>query len=114
MISPGMKTSSLDLLERSQLSPAQARAILQAVEAEFTERDSTLATRLDLLALKGDLLAARNELQGEIRDVEHRLEIKIETLRGEIQGSEARLIRWNFAFWVAQLAAVAALLKLVR
>jgi hypothetical protein len=100
----GIKPSSLDLLERSQLPPAQARAILQVMEAELAERDRALATKADL--------------ESGLRGVEHRLELRIESLRGELRteiaGAESRLVRWNFAFWVAQLAAVAALLKLVR
>ena len=87
-----MNPASLELLEK-QLPPAQARAILMAMDVELASRDAALATKRDL--------------QEGLREVEHRLELKIETLRGD-------LIRWSFAFWVAQLAAVAGLLKLVR
>lgn len=33
-----MKTSSLDILEKAQLQPAQAKAILQVMEMELAER----------------------------------------------------------------------------
>ncbi len=98
-----MKASSLETLEKSQLPPSQARAIFQVIEAEMSARDHTLATRSDLD-------------QGL-----HGLELKLEAVRTEMQSLRAELksdirdtVRWNFAFWIAQLAAMAAILKLVR
>ena len=87
-----MKTSSLELLEKSQLPPAQARAILQVMESELSLHDTALATKSDL------------------RD----LELKLETLRAELVGEIKGTIRWNFAFWIAQLAAIAGILKLLK
>ena len=105
-----MKTESLELLEKSQLPPAQARAILQAMESE-------LAIHADALATKADLLATKADLEGGM----HRLELKIEGVRTEMQTMRAELIgeikgmtRWNFAFWIAQLAAIAGILKLLK
>jgi hypothetical protein len=69
--------------------------------------ESELASRDHLVASKADL---REGLQG--------LELKLETVRGElireIKGASIDSIRWNFAFWVAQLAAIAGVLKLLR
>ena len=91
-----MKTSSLELLERTQLPPAQARAILQVMESELAARDS-------VLAFKADLLSAI-----------HGLELKLEAQRAELIGEIKGTVRWNFAFWVAQLAAIAGILKLLK
>jgi len=109
-----MKTSSLDLLEKSQLPPAQARAILRVMESELSLHDMALATKSDLhdmaRATKSDLhdmaLAAKSDL--------HDLELKVEALRGDLIGEIKGTIRWNFAFWIAQLAAIAGILKLLR
>src|ERR1035438_10018727 len=109
-----MKTSSLDLLEQSQLPPAQARAILRVMESELSLHDMVLATKSDLHDMA---LAAKSDL--------HDLELKVEALRGEVradlQSLRAELIgeikgtiRWNFAFWITQLAAIAGILKLLR
>ena len=94
-----MKSDSLDLLEKSQLPPAQARAILKVMESELATHDSALPSKSDL----------------------HGVELKLEGLRTEMQAMRAELIgeikgtvRWNFAFWVAQLAAMAAILRLLR
>lgn len=91
-----MKSSTLELLEKSELPPAQARAIFQAMEAEFSVHDGVLATKADLAELR---LATKEDMA--------RLEIKFEAMRVDV-------IRWNFAFWVAQLAAMAALFKLLK
>jgi hypothetical protein len=103
LLSRPMKASSLEILERSQLPPSQARAIFQVMEAELSAREHTLATRADLD-------------QGL-----HGLELKVEAVRTEMQSLRAELksdirdtVRWNFAFWVAQLAAMAAILKLIK
>jgi hypothetical protein len=98
-----MKTSSLEVLEKNQLSPAQSRAILQVMESELTAHESALATKADLQATKADLQA---DLHG--------VKLKLETLRGELIGEIKGTVLWNFAFWVTQLAAMAAILKLVK
>ena len=67
------------------------------MEAEFTERDSALATKQDL------------------GGVEHRLELKIERMRSDLKSGHPR--RNPLEFWysrVTQLAAIAGLLKFVR
>ena len=42
-----MKTANLDLLEKSGLPPAQARAILQVMEWELAAHDTVLSTKPD-------------------------------------------------------------------
>ena len=95
-----MKTASLDVLERSQLPPAQARAILEVMESEFALRDSPLATKNDL------------------QELELRIDIKFAALRGDLKtdiaAQSGQMLRWNFAFWIAQLGAIAGILKLLK
>jgi hypothetical protein len=91
-----MKTSSLKALENAELPPAQARAILQVMESELADHESSLASKADLL---GGL---------------HRLELKIEAQRAELIAEIKGTVRWNFAFWVTQLAAMAAILRLLK
>jgi hypothetical protein len=98
-----MKTSSLELLERTQLPPAQARAILQVMELEFAARDTALATRTDL-----------RDLESRLGDRIHGVELKLEALRGELKSDIQATVRWNFAFWVVQLAAIAGILKFLK
>ena len=98
-----MKTSNLDILERSQVPPAQARAILRVMESELAARDTALATKADLFATKA-----------ELRDEMHALGLKLEPLRAELKRDIKGRVLWNFAFWAAQLAAIAGVLRLLK
>ena len=91
-----MRTASLELLEKTQLPPAQARAILQVMDLELANRDSALATKSDL------------------REAIHDLRAEVQTIRAELIGEIKGTVRWNFAFWVTQLAAMAAILKALK
>jgi len=75
------------------LPPNQARAILQVMEMEFTARGQTLVTKV------------------EFKDAIHSLELKIESLRGElmaaIKGIEGRLMRWTLTCLLGQTAVMA-------
>jgi len=109
-----MQTSSLEILEKNQLLPAQARAILQVMESELAARDSLLATRADLLATKADLQTEIRDLEFRLSERIHGVEIKLEAFRAELKSEIQGVVRWNFAFWVVQLGAIAGLLKLLK
>ena len=102
-----MKASSLEILERSQLPPSQARAIFQVMEAELSAREHTLATRADLEQGLHSLDLKIETFRGELR-------AEMQSLRAELKSDIRDTVRWNFAFWVAQLAAMAAILKLIK
>ena len=116
-----MKTSSLDLLEESQLPPAQARAILRVMESELSLHDMALATKSDLRdlelkveALRGEVRTDLQSLRGEVRTDLQVLRSDMQALRADMIGEIKGTIRWNFAFWIAQLAAIAGVLKLLK
>jgi hypothetical protein len=94
-----MQTASLDLLEKTKLPPDQARAILKVMEAEFATHRAELATKADLDATKADLRVA-------LREYTHALELKIESLRGE-------LVRWVFVCTFGQTALLAGVIYFV-
>jgi hypothetical protein len=62
-----VQAASLEILEKAALPPAQARAIVQAIEIEIAGAKDTLATKHDLLLLR------------------HELELRIEALRGDLR-----------------------------
>lgn len=95
-----MKASSLELLTKAQLPAAQAQAILQAMDEEFDSRDSALATKADLGEAKAELRQEIAATRAELREA--------------IMAAKTETIRWNFAFWIAQLGAIAGLLKLMK
>ena len=57
-----MQAESLEVLEKADLPPAQARAIVRAIEIEIVGSKDTLATKHDLLLL-------RTELRGEMAEL---------------------------------------------
>lgn len=75
-----MNTKTLDVLEKGELQPKQAKAILQAMEMEFAERDSRLATRADLDVLRESVRADFAELRTEFADMKEKIETKINRL----------------------------------
>lgn len=85
-----MKTASLDVLRKAQLSPGQAQAILRAMEIEIGEARSGLATKVDLVDLK-------SELRRDIADL--RAEFGLALGR-----AEGRLARWALTCILAQTA----------
>jgi hypothetical protein len=50
-----VQSESLEVLEKAELAPAQARAIVRAIEIEITGAKDTLATKNDLVLLRQDL-----------------------------------------------------------
>jgi len=70
-----MQVESLEVLEKAEVAPAQARAIVRAIEIEIAGAKDTLATKHDILLLRqeisglatrGELAALRGELKAEI------------------------------------------------
>ena len=76
----GMRTRSLEILEKSQLPTAQAHAILKVMEMEIAAGHDALATKLDVLELKSELKLEISELGA--------------VLRAEINKVEGSLARW--------------------
>jgi hypothetical protein len=91
-----MQVESLEVLERADVAPAQARAIVRAIEIEIAGAKDTLATKHDVLALKQDLQALRTELRGEMSELAVTLRSEMAelaaTLRGEMAAMRGELI----------------------
>lgn len=57
-----MQAESLEVLEQASVAPAQARAIVRAIEIEIAGAKDTLATKRDLDLLRTDLRTALTEV----------------------------------------------------
>ena len=79
-----MQVESLEVLEKAEVAPAQARAIVRAIEIEIAGARDTLATKQDLLALKQDVRASGQDLRQEMAELAAKL-------RAEIAESVAKL-----------------------
>jgi hypothetical protein len=69
-----MQAQSLEVLEKASVAPAQARAIVRAIEIELVGAPETLATKNGLavldVGLRGEMAALRAEIAkqgGELR-----------------------------------------------
>jgi len=78
-----------------------------AVKARFDEVDRqfrALASQFDEVDRQFKAVDSRFE----------RVESCLQRLEVRLSDTKAELIRWNFMFWVAQLAAIATILKLLK
>ena len=95
-----------EILKAGSLPEFQARAMTLAIQ----KAESDVA--LDLKALiAGEFAAAERRFTQQLASLEASLEARVEAKLSE---TKSEILRWNFAFWVAQLAAMAAILKLLR
>jgi hypothetical protein len=56
-----VQPASLEIIERAAVPPAQARAIVQAIEIEIAGAKETLATKQDTLLLRHEMAEMRTE-----------------------------------------------------
>jgi len=85
-----MQAESLEVLEKADVAPAQARAIVRAIEIELAGAKETLATKQDLLQFRQELRYEMAELRGE--------------LRVEIHGSASSTVRQMHMALLGQMA----------
>jgi|SRR5712671_50714 len=72
-----MQVESLEVLDKAAVAPAQARAIVRAIEIEIAGAKDTLATKQDLLVLKQDFQMLRQELRQEMAQLRGELKAEI-------------------------------------
>jgi hypothetical protein len=90
-----VQAESLEVLEKADVAPAQARAIVRAIEIEIAGAKDTLATKHDLLLLRQDvhneMTDFRGKLQGEMADLRTQLRGEMAGLRAEMSASTSAL-----------------------
>lgn len=85
-----MQAATLEILEKADLPPRQARAIAQAIELEVSAGHTALATRQDLLVVKQEL--------------QHEIQLVKQELRTNIAESRSEVVRWVFLCILGQSA----------
>jgi predicted Holliday junction resolvase-like endonuclease len=90
-----MQAESLEVLEKADVAPAQARAIVRAIEIEIAGAKATLATKSDLALLGQDLrhemTELRQELRQEMSELRQELRREMSDLRIEVKADLLRL-----------------------
>ena len=81
-----MQAESLEVLEKASVAPAQARAIVRAIEIEIAGAKDTLATKHDMLVLQNDLYALQHDMRHEFATLRQ----EFGALRAEMGGLAKR------------------------
>ena len=91
-----MQAESLEVLEKASVAPAQARAIVRAIEIEIAGAKDTLATKHDLLELRTELRSEMIKLAAELRaemiKLGAELRAEMDKLRGELHAEIHRAV----------------------
>jgi hypothetical protein len=67
-----MRVESLEVLENASVAPAQARAIVRAIEIELAAAKDTLATKHDIVTLGAQLRVEIEAVRSDLRSEIHR------------------------------------------
>ena len=92
-----MQAESLEVLEKASVAPAQARAIVRAIEIEISGAKDTLAT-------KNDLVVFRAELRGEMAALGAALRTEIAKQGGELRAEISGVARQMYVALLGQTA----------
>ena len=96
-----MQAESLEVLEKADVAPAQARAIMRAIEIELGSAKETLATKQDVSLLGQDTKQDVSLLGQELR--QEMAELRGE-LRAEIHASASSIVRQMYGALLGQMA----------
>jgi len=86
-----MQVESLEVLEQAEVAPAQARAIVRAIEIEIAGAKDTLATKHDVLLLRQESAELRTGLRGEMAALAMELRAEMAALATELRAEMAAL-----------------------
>jgi DNA anti-recombination protein RmuC len=101
-----MQAESLEVLEKANVAPAQARAIVRAIEIELAGARDVLATKADVLALQQGSDAMRSELRAETTSLGVLLRSEMAQFAGQFRAEMAQLaaeLRGEMAELAAEL-----------
>ncbi len=86
-----MQVESLEVLEKAEVPPAQARAIIRAIEIELAGAKDTLATKHDILLQRQDFYQECGKLREQMTELRAELEGQMTQLRAGLEGQIAGL-----------------------
>ena len=99
-----VQAASLEILEKAAVPPAQARAIVQAIEIEIeiAGAKDTLATKQDILILRHEIAELRTELRSETTELRREVEGKLS--QSEFHAAMTRGVRHLYGAIMGQFA----------
>jgi hypothetical protein len=109
-----MQAATLEILEKADLPPRQARAIAQAIELEVSAGHASLVTRSDLLEVKHEIQVLKQDFQivkqdlhvvkQDLQVVKQDVQVVKQELRADIAESKSEVVRWVFLCILGQSA----------
>ena len=95
-----VQAASLEILEKAAVPPAQARAIVQAIEIQIAAAKDTLATKQDILILRHEIVELRHEIEGKLSqsDFHAAMTSSVRHMYGAIMGQFALLLGVAYFF----------------
>ena len=96
-----MQAESLEVLEKAEVAPAQARAIVRAIEIEIGGATDTLATKHDLAMLENRL---DNRVDGLAAALRTEMAQQGAELRAELHRSSGGVTRQMYTAILGQMA----------
>src|SRR5262245_39377278 len=106
-----MHAESLEVLEKASVEPAQARAIVRAIEIEIAGAKDTVATKHDILVLQQRMDVLGVELNGKIDSLAGQLRAEMGKLGGELHAVIHRAVSGsNRQMYLALLSQMAVML----
>ncbi len=97
-----VQAASLEILEKAAVPPAQARAIVQAIEIEIAGAKDTLATKQDVLILRHEIAELRTELRSEMTELRREVEGKLS--QSEFHAAMTSSVRHMYGVIMGQFA----------
>ena len=79
-----MQAETLDVLEKSDVPPHQARAIARAIEIEIAANQHTLATRQDIKDVRVEMQGTKAELRVEMQAMKAELRVEMHATKTEL------------------------------
>jgi len=104
-----MQAESLDVLEKASVAPAQAHAIVRAIEIEIEGARDTLATKHDFLVLRHDFEVLRRDFdvfRGEMTTFRAELRSEMAKQGGDLRAEIAGVTRQVYIALFGQTAAL--------
>lgn len=99
-----VQAASLEVLDKAAVPPAQARAIVQAIEIEIAGAKDTLATKQDMLILRHEMAELRTELKTDMAELRTELRADRAELRAELQAMMTSHVRHTYGAILGQFA----------
>ena len=93
---------------------ARIEARFEAIEGQLGAIHLRLTKLEDRVGKLEDRVGKLEDRVGQLEDRLDKLVDRVQHLDVRLSDTKAELIRWNFMFWVAQLAAIATILKLLK